>query len=99
MSEAEVTTDLRAHGILSFLDTQSLEALKYHGVFGEYGPGEIIIKEGERQQSLFVVISGKLEVLMMHADKEVLLCEIEEGDCLGEVSILNRGRRRRRCVW
>jgi CRP/FNR family transcriptional regulator, cyclic AMP receptor protein len=91
MSEGEVVTELRPCGILSFLDEQSLEALKYHGVFGEYGPGEVIIREGESQHFLFVVISGRLEVLMVHGGKEVLLGEIEEGDCLGEVSIFEPG--------
>lgn len=87
----EVISDLKAVGILSFLDEEALEALKYHGTFGEYGTGEVIIHEGERQYSLWVVLSGKLEVFVETSGKEVKIAEISEGDCLGEVSIFEPG--------
>ncbi len=87
----EVISDLKAEGILSFMDDEALEALKYHGTFGEYGPGEVIIKEGERQYSLWIVIGGKLEVFIAASGKEVKVAEISDGDCLGEVSIFEPG--------
>lgn len=87
----EVISDLQATGILSFMDEEALEALKYHGSFGEYGPGEVIINEGERQYSLWIVISGKLEVYITSSGKEVKVAEISDGDCLGEVSIFEPG--------
>jgi CRP/FNR family cyclic AMP-dependent transcriptional regulator len=87
----EVISDLRAEGILSFMDSEALEALKYHGTFGEYGPGEVIINEGERQYSLWVVLSGKLEVYVATSGKEVKIAEVSDGDCLGEVSIFEPG--------
>jgi len=87
----EVISDLKPIGILSFLDEEALEALKYHGTFGEYGPGEVLIHEGERQFSLWVVLSGKLEVFVETSGKEVKIAEISGGDCLGEVSIFEPG--------
>ncbi|MEO0453476.1 MAG: cyclic nucleotide-binding domain-containing protein [Verrucomicrobiota bacterium] len=87
----EVISDLTPIGILSFLDQESLEALKYHGTFGEYGPGEVIINEGERQYSLWYVISGTMEVYITTSAKEVKVAEIGPGDCLGEVSVFEPG--------
>lgn len=91
MGDSEVIADLTPTGILSFIEPDNLEALKFHGDFGEYGPGEIIVEEGVRQYNLYIVISGVCEVVVGQGDKEILLGEIGEGDCIGEVSILEPG--------
>jgi len=91
MSEHEVIADLTPTGILSYIEPENLEALKYHGEFGEYGPGEIITEEGVRQYHLFIIIYGTCEVVVCSSEKEIILGEIGPGDCIGEVSILEPG--------
>ncbi|MGF1678567.1 MAG: Crp/Fnr family transcriptional regulator [Candidatus Methylacidiphilales bacterium] len=91
MEESEVIADLHPTGILSYIDPENLEVLKFHGEFGEYGPGEVLVQEGIRQYHLYIVIAGCCEVLVGSGDQEVLLGEIGPGDCVGEVSILEPG--------
>jgi CRP-like cAMP-binding protein len=91
MDESEVIADLTPTGILSYIDAENLEALKFHGEFGEYGDGEMIVEEGVRQYNLYIVISGSCQVVIGEGDSEIILGEIGPGDCVGEVSILEPG--------
>jgi CRP/FNR family transcriptional regulator, cyclic AMP receptor protein len=88
---SEVVAELRPEGILSHVSAQDLETLKFYGVFGEYGPGEIVVNEGAEQDRLYVIISGKLNVIIQSAGTEVLLGSIGTGDCIGEISIFEPG--------
>lgn len=89
--EEPVLAELRPIGILSYISPEFLEPLKYHGVFAEYQPGEIVVEENVQQQKLFFVISGRLEVFITKAGKEVIVGSINPGDCIGEVSIFEPG--------
>ncbi|MEM6820544.1 MAG: cyclic nucleotide-binding domain-containing protein, partial [Verrucomicrobiota bacterium] len=92
MGDSEVIADLTPTGILSYVDQENLEALKFHGNFGEYGPGEVIIQEGVRQYNLFILISGSCDVLLgAGSAQETVVGELGPGDCIGEVSILEPG--------
>lgn len=58
--------------------------------FKEYGPGEVVIKEGKRAEHLYVLMSGKLEVTV----KGVKIAEIsDKGSFVGEIASLLRCRR------
>jgi len=83
--------DLVPVGILCNISPQDLETLKFYGVFGEFGPGEIVVEQGVQQTCLFIVISGILEVMITGQAKDVKLGEIGPGDCIGEVSIFEPG--------
>ncbi len=87
----DVMAMLTATGIFRYLDERSLEALKFFGIFGEYGPGEVVIHEGSDQDRLYFVVSGELEVATAGAGKEVILGTLGHGECLGEISIFEPG--------
>ncbi|MEM6884099.1 MAG: cyclic nucleotide-binding domain-containing protein [Verrucomicrobiota bacterium] len=91
MDDHEVIADLTAVGILGYLNDDDLEALKYHGEFGEYGEGEVIVEEGVRQYNLFIIVSGQCEIVLGRGDSEMVVGEIGPGSCIGEVSILEPG--------
>ncbi|MEM1157376.1 MAG: cyclic nucleotide-binding domain-containing protein [Verrucomicrobiota bacterium] len=91
MDDSEVIADLTAVGILGYLNDDDLEALKYHGEFGEYGEGEIIVEEGVRQYNLFIIVSGQCEIVLGGGGSEMVVGEIGPGSCIGEVSILEPG--------
>lgn len=88
---SDLIADLTPVGILAFLKPDELEALKFYGVFGEYGPGEVVLREGLLQDRLYYVVSGKLRVSVSRAGSEFTLGEVQAGDCLGEVSIFEPG--------
>jgi CRP-like cAMP-binding protein len=87
----DLIAELTPEGILAFLKPEELEVLKFYGVFGEYGVGEIVVEEGAMQNRLYYVLSGKLNVLVNRAGEEFKLGEVQSGDCLGEVSIFEPG--------
>jgi CRP-like cAMP-binding protein len=91
MDNPEVIADLQPIGILSYLGISDLETLKFYGVFGEYGPGEIIVQQGEKAQRLHIVVSGGLEVIVSALGKDTKVGDIGPGDCIGEVGILEPG--------
>lgn len=91
MSDKEIIAELKPEGILRHVASEDLEALKFYGVFGEYGKGEVVIKEGAEQDQLYIVISGKLEVVIHQGGEDVVLGIIEDGDCIGEISIFEPG--------
>ncbi|NJK91995.1 MAG: cyclic nucleotide-binding domain-containing protein [Blastochloris sp.] len=91
MSDTDGVADLVPAGILSHISVQDLETLKFYGVFGEFGPGEVVVEQGTQQTCLYVVISGLLEVVITGQSKDVKLGEISTGDCIGEVSIFEPG--------
>lgn len=88
----ELVAELRQVGILSHLSPEDLETLKFYGVFGEYGPGEVVVQEGTDQNQLYIIIAGALEVAIHSGGEDVVLGSIGTGDCIGEVSIFEPGQ-------
>lgn len=87
----EVIAELTPVGILSYIAPENLEALKYYGVFGEYGLGEVVVEQGVQQDMLYFVVSGEMEVTVSSTERQVKVGEIGPGDCLGELSIFEPG--------
>lgn len=52
-------------------------------------PNEIIFKEGESGDSLFVIITGKVDII----NDNKLIANLEQGNCIGEMSILDHAPR------
>lgn len=59
--------------------------------FSEYGDGETIVREGEPGQSMFVVKSGRVKVLLEESRREV--ATLGRGDYFGEMSMLTGSAR------
>jgi CRP-like cAMP-binding protein len=61
------------------------------GALGKtYQDGEIIIRQGEVGDCMFVIQEGQVEVLAERDDQEVLIAVREEGDFFGEMAIFER---------
>lgn len=56
-------------------------------------PGELVIEEGAPGDSLYVVLSGELEISKREGDREVVLATRKAGDAVGEMSLLERSQR------
>ena len=55
--------------------------------------GEVVIKEGAKDDSLFIIISGKVKVITSHKNRDVELAILEAGDFFGEVALLTKKKR------
>ena len=60
------------------------------GALGKvYQDGEIITRQGDVGQVMYVIQQGKVEVLMEKEGRETLLRVAEEGEFLGEMAIFD----------
>ncbi len=55
-----------------------------------YGDGEYIVREGEVGDCMYVIQSGKVEVVRRDGDKEFSLDVLEDGDFFGEMALFDR---------
>ena len=53
-------------------------------------PGEIVIEEGAPGDSLYVVLSGELEITKRDGERDVVLASRKVGEAVGEMSLLER---------
>ena len=55
--------------------------------------GEFFFREGDREASAFVLERGRVSILKTVAGRELLLRELGDGDCFGEVALIDFGAR------
>lgn len=55
-----------------------------------YRPGETIVRQGEVGDCMYVIQSGKVEVVSEHEGKEIRLAELGEGDFFGEMALFEK---------
>ena len=55
-----------------------------------YSDGEVIVREGEVGDRMFIILSGKVRVSRMLNGRPVRLPELKSGDLFGELAIINR---------
>ena len=90
MDAGAIRRSLRGIEILSPLGEEDLDALVPHVRLRVYGRGEIVVRQGEEGDSLFIVLRGGLEVRL--DGKKV--GELSGGEFFGEMSLLTGEKRR-----
>lgn len=80
-----------AEGILAALSAEDRDALLAHAELLSFRKGDDLIRDGQANASLFIVLSGLLHVLRPGKERDVLLGRLDEGSCFGEVSLLDPG--------
>jgi F420-non-reducing hydrogenase small subunit len=54
-----------------------------------YKRGEIIVSQGDRGDTMYIIQSGAVEVRQRQGDKDVVLALLEQGDFFGEMALLD----------
>ena len=81
-------------GFLAELTADEVAALRAAGHVRTYRPGSTLFLEGERSESVAVVLRGRVKVSSLSADgHESVLAFRGPGDLLGELSVLDGGPR------
>lgn len=52
-------------------------------------PGDILIKEGEKAEYIYILKSGKLQAFNYINDKKVIIGNVESGEFVGEMAYIN----------
>ena len=61
------------------------------GALGKlYHDGDIIVRQGEEGNCMYVIQRGEVEVLLKKGDKDVCVAVLREGDFFGEMALFGR---------
>ncbi|MEM9445025.1 MAG: cyclic nucleotide-binding domain-containing protein [Verrucomicrobiota bacterium] len=82
---SEIT--LQPIGVLGFMSRRRISILQPFGSFHELAAEQILIEQGQEPNTLYIVVSGRLEVFKTLESNAVTLGQVESGDCLGEISL------------
>ena len=72
-------------------EPDELEHLRRLLHVSRFGPGDVILQEGNANRALHIVRSGRIRVSREVHEREVSLCDLGEGQTFGELSIIEDG--------
>jgi len=71
------------------LSEDQLESISSFTFQKSFGPGELIVEEGETGNGLYIIISGNVEILKgLDTDNTVVLGQRKTGEIFGEMALL-----------
>jgi CRP-like cAMP-binding protein len=79
---------LASQPLFSSLDQIQLNYLALGSRRVRFGKGERIISQGDAGNSMFILATGKAEVLVEREGRAQLVGSLVAGDCFGEISLL-----------
>jgi CRP-like cAMP-binding protein len=80
--------------LFATLDEADLDAIAALSIERSYEDGETIFSRGDPGEGMLVVLRGRIRLSIVSADgRELILREAEEGDVIGEIAVLDGGRR------
>ena len=82
--------ELRQVPLLADLSEEDLEQLYQMAETVSIPAGELVLREGDPGDSLYVVLDGELEVTKRHGRQEVLLAVYKAGQFFGEMALLEQ---------
>lgn len=91
MSQEFNSPQLPALGLVAGLEEEDRLLLSGYGDFLPVQEGQVLIEEGQKQNSLYLVISGILHVHTDRDNKRTLIARVTEGESLGEINIFDPG--------
>ncbi|MEJ6573426.1 MAG: Crp/Fnr family transcriptional regulator [Akkermansiaceae bacterium] len=91
MSQEFNSPHLPAMGLVAGLDEEDRLLLSGYGDFLPVQQDQVLIEEGQTQDSLYFVISGVLHVHTDNDNKRTLIARVQAGESLGEINIFDPG--------
>src|ERR1051325_4692651 len=79
---------LRNEPLFETMTDLQLETVLQHGQMHRYGRGERLIQEGDRGDSMFVMLRGTAAVSVAKNGTAIRVGVMRQGDCFGEMSLL-----------
>jgi signal transduction histidine kinase len=89
VAEPSVIDFLRRLALFSGLPEEELTRLVMMGREVALQPGEVLIREGEPGDALFVIVEGEFEVTKLAGSSAVVIAHRGAGEVIGEMSLLD----------
>jgi CRP-like cAMP-binding protein len=97
MSNCNLIDSLKKSKIFRGFTDEELKMVSISGSLETFDSNRIFLNEGDTPNTLYVIIRGHVEVFLpkkiAHTNREratrVNLCEMTQGDCLGEYSLID----------
>lgn len=90
-SETSPESELPAIGFLSEVSSEHRAFLACFGRFLRPKTDDVLIKEGDPQESLYMILAGSLHIVSESAERQMLLASLGQGDSFGEVNLFDPG--------
>lgn len=85
------STELPALGFLSQVSSEHRSFLACFGKYHRPDSGTILITEGEKQDSLYIILHGNLHIVTETEGRQVLIASLGAGEAIGEVNLFDPG--------
>lgn len=85
------STELPSLGFLGQVSSEHRSFLACFGKFHRPEAGTVLITEGEKQDSLYIILQGHLHIVSEVEGRQVLIASLSEGDAIGEVNLFDPG--------
>jgi len=82
-------SELPAIGFLAEVSSEHRSFLACFGRFLRPAVGDILIHEGDTQESLYVILSGTLHIVTGSSDRQILLATLGTGDSIEEINLFD----------
>lgn len=81
------------HSALPALPEEEADAVTGDLVVAHVEPGEVVVREGDTADCLYIIVEGELHVTQLVDDEEHLLRRLGAGQFFGEIALLERSPR------
>lgn len=87
-SRQEIVDFLKEHSILKVLDWRILEGISPIFTEVHYGPGQIVFRQGDPADAMFIVKQGSVEVMQGDSPPKII-AYLTAGECFGEMALIH----------
>lgn len=88
-----LATQLRRVALFTTLPDEVIDALKSKVTLHEFNRGDVILRQGEEADSLYLIRAGFVKVRLGADENEKILAYLKDGSYFGEMSLLRGGKR------
>ena len=92
-TERAVKTYLRKVPLFANLNDSLIETLENRLNLKTYNSGDVIFREGDPGDSLYIIRSGFVKISKKHGDKEQIIGYLTQGNYFGEMALLETEKR------
>jgi len=96
--ERALTTHLRSLPLFAGLTDEFVNGLKERVELVSFDPGEVVVRQGDEADALYLVRIGFVKVSQRSRGGEVILQYLRRGDYFGEMGLLGAGVRTASCT-